>query len=328
MSGRLQSHMRSYVREVTDLIDDSGNNISSQMSLKSSNLYNFKEEVEFGSIEMSPHKLSDVSGYMDDGIFYNLYGAMMVDSRWMMCMYIVARHYKYFQTNLLNNRIDINSLHLGCDSGSVQSSLHHLFNFSKITCDKTFRWNWLSLDKSNAYWANHNTNFIQLFNKDLVDQLNFIMGRIAEKNLAHNTKVNLIIYQRSDDHNRSGYLMCLIVALKCLDTTGMLLIELGGFTQLDLHILALCSLVFHSVIVERYDVGVEHVVAICKKKKSNVSASNVVKKLIKILMESKTDCIVNSIDDGWVERIAASHVEFLNIVDYLDSILEQNLNPL
>jgi hypothetical protein len=83
------------------------------------------------------------------------------------------------------------------------------------------------------------------------------------------------------------------------------------------------------VTVDRYDLGTERIVAVCKKKKS--VSSGVVKKLIKIMMESNTDCITNGMGDEWVaslSKIASQYVQFKDLAMYIDSILEQNLDPL
>ena len=293
--------------------NDATTNIATDGILKTNLLYNFKKECHFNAIETQIEP-SDIRDYVFDGIFYNLYGGDLIDDKWMLYMYVLGRH---IQTN------DLNSLHLGADSGSVQSAFHHLLNFSTVSNNREFQWNWISLDDTNEYRHKYPANFIHLGNANMMDQINLIISGISKKNI----EINLVVFQQPKADARNSYLLCLIIILKCLDSSGSAFIEFAELGNLQLHVLAACSLIFHSVTVSRYDLGTERIVAVCKKKKS--IASGVVKKLIKIMTESNTDCITNGLDNEWVAGlIKVAHVRFEDLAAHLNSILEQNLDPL
>jgi hypothetical protein len=276
--------------------------------------------------------------YIGNGIFNNIYKAELVDSKWILYSFIISKIYKSFKTNMLNENIKIQSFHIGYDSGSVQCALNHLFNASKPFSEVSVLWKWVTLSRSNQLYKKYKENFIPLItSKSYWDQAIFVSNKAAELS----DRYNLIIYQISDITDldplkmRKEYLFTIIMALRFLDCQGILLMEFPPekkWKLLEINILALCGLIFDAVYFTKYTIKNEYCVLICRDKKKNLSTTALIKKLIKILNESETLCIVDKqfLNEEFLSQIYYLQkyplipILFKQIIDELKDILDIN----
>lgn len=295
-----------------------------------------EEQKDIDEISKKKYISENVFQY---GALYNIFGAELIDEKWILYCFIISKIYKSFRKNVLDDNVKINSLHIGQDNGSVQCSLNHLFNYSTIFENQKVIWNWVSMDNNNKL-NNINkyiNNFIQpLEIYPLWKQLSFIINKLSDHSI---NKFNLLIFQpfldlKNDIEIRQCYLVCIILLIKFLDSQGIALIELRKFTILEFNILGLCSLIFSNVYMTKYDIGNIYTVIICKEKKKNLNTNSILKKLIKILNESDTKCIVRKsiFSDEWINTVSNLNnlncVGFDSIIDHIKNILMQNLNPI
>lgn len=274
------------------------------------------------------------------GVMNNVFGAELVDVKWMLYGFIVSKIHKSFKTNMLNDCIRINSLHLGADSGSVQAALNHLFYASTQFAGNTVQWKWATISRSNELYSSHKSSFIPLLSvRPYWEQAIFIINKTCE--IAD--RFNLIIHQMTPDevpaHIRASYLFTIIMALKFSDSHSILLIELPmecEWDLLEINILALCGLIYDAVYLTKYEIGRNYCVLICRDRKKNLNTSMLIKKLLKILTESNTLCIVDkqALTPVWlahIENMIKSPmlpIRFTQIVESIKNNLFYNEYPL
>ena len=310
------------------------------------------EECQDGIFEMDDETLdkadlnisentNDFDQYLgSDGIINNIFGGELVDAKWILYNFIISKIYKSFKTNMLNDSIKINSLHLGSDSGSVQATLNHLFTASNQFKDILVQWKWTSLSRSNELYNNYKSNFIPLLSvRTYWEQTTFIINKTSE--IAD--RFNLIIYQKKkcedDVTRRYEYLFAIIMALRFSDSQSVLLLEFSvesAWGLLEINILALCGLIYDSVYLTKYEVGHNYCVAICRDKKKNLNTNSLLKKLLKILLESDTLCIVDKsvFTAEWLEHIDSLiklpmlPIRFMQIIENMKTSLFYNERPI
>lgn len=280
--------------------------------------------------------------YIEKGILYNIYGAELVDYKWILYNFIISKIYKSFKTNVLNDNIKINSLHLGHDNGNIQSSLNHLFYSSNAFNDIKLQWQWASINKNYlGQYDKYKNNIIScLQSKPQWQQCQFFINKIGE----NWDKFNLITFSlpdfnEDDKELRQLYVMLLIFVIKFLDSQGVALIELQleiHWSLLEFNIIAICSLIFNNVYLTKYNIEQTHVVLICKDKKKNLQTGNLVKKLLKVLVDSTTNCIVSKeiLSNEWVDRIKSFvnspilPIQFEKIINDICNNLRINKQPM
>jgi hypothetical protein len=255
--------------------------------------------------------------YLGNGILYNIYGAKLVDEKWILYGFIISKIYKLFKRNILNEDIKINSLHIGIDNGGIQSVFNHLFSSSELFSNLKINWNWTSLSRNNELYSKYKKNFISLLPiKPYWEQIILIINKLQDIT----DKYNLLIFQINTDNPidilRKQYLFTIIMALRFLDNQGVLLMEFpieSKWGILETNILALCALIFDDVYLTKYEIGKIYNIIVCKEKKKNLSTTALIKKLIKIMYESSTCCII-------LEDILTS--DFINQINKIKSNLQ------
>jgi hypothetical protein len=119
----------------------------------------------------------------------------------------------------------------------------------------------------------------------------------------------------------------------------VLLLEFNDSSQwglLEINILALCGLIYDAVYLTKYEVGKNHYVVICRDKKKNLNTNSLLKKLLKILLESDTLCIVDKsvMTAEWLAHIEGLiklpmlPIRFMQIVENMKATLFYNERPL
>lgn len=298
----------------------------------------------YGDMELV--RRSNYREYIGNGIWHNIYGAELVDEKWMLYCFIVSKIYKSFKTNMLNDNLKVHSLHIGYDCGSTQTALNHLFTASEPFDGISVQWQWATLSRNNDLYGMHNkqynNHFVPLLTtRPYWEQAVFVINKAAEIS----DRYNLIIYQINDltdiapTKMRQQYLFTIIMALRFLDSQGVLLMELPHEKQwglLEVNILALCGLIFDAVYFTKYEIGRDYCILICRDKKKNLATSAIVKKLIKILCESTTLCIVDrqALGEEWLTHIRCLYnlplvpIGFIQIVEELKNTLHYCEHPL
>jgi hypothetical protein len=340
--------------------------------LQTSNLYNFKDNFEYSIdfcnkynkkiiqnddiFQMDEDTTNNEDEYEEDegilnrdylqylgnGILNNIYKAELVDSKWILYSFIISKIHKSFKTNILNQDLKIHSFHIGYDNGSVQSALNHLFKASKLFNEINVHWKWVTISRNNELYKKYKLNFIPILSSKVYwEQSVFICNKAAEML----DRYNLIIFQINDisDLNpikmRKQYLFTIIMALRFLDAQGVLLMEFPNEKKwglLEINILGLCGLLFDAVYFTKYEIGQEYCVLICRDKKKNLSTTALLKKLIKILNESDTLCIINKelLNEEFISQIKYLQnnplipILFEQIIEEITELLEVNEFPI
>lgn len=332
-------------------------NLALEQPLQTLNMYNFHDEfiydLDFLTNNTSENEIDMiVTNTIDDqliddqlideyigdrGMLYCVYGAELVTSKWILYYYIISKLNKSLNVNSISDCTKINSLHLGYDDGSVQSSLNHLFYSSITYSDTKIQWKWLSLQKNkltNRYKKNIITG---LPIKAQWDQCHYFVNAISE---IHD-KFNLIIFQLPINYNniRNIYVYALTLIIRFIDTQGILLLELRPecqWTILEFNVICICALLFQNVHLTKYDLDKTHYVLVCGDKKKKIQTSSIIKKMLKILYESSTSCLINinSLPKSWILQIKQiitnpeSSVSFDHIINTINSSIKFNEHTL
>jgi hypothetical protein len=299
------------------------------------------------NINMSPtafsHKICDPKINADykqylgpNGIMNNVFGAELVDVKWILYGFIISKINKSFRTNILEDNIKINSLHLGSDSGSVQSVLNHLFTSSTKFTDNKVQWKWATISRSNELYSLYKSNFIPLVStRPYWEQATFIINKTSEIT----DRFNIIIHQLSEDNLRNKYLFTIIMALRFTNSQSVLLLELPDDSEwglLEINVMALCGLIYDAVYLTKYDIGKNYNVLICRDKKKNLNTMALIKKMLKIMLESNSICFVDRqvLTNEWLECInnliktPLTPISFAQITESLKNDLLYNEHPL
>jgi hypothetical protein len=128
------------------------------------------------------------------------------------------------------------------------------------------------------------------------------------------------------------------VVLKYIEPQGVFLLEIpqeSEWKTLEINIVALCGLIFNEVYVTKYSIETIHTVLVCSDKKKNINTSTLVKKLVKVLLESDTICIIalDILSKGWINNVwmlQATPVEplgFMQIINGVSGVLLYNEEP-
>jgi len=256
--------------------------------------------------------------------------------------FIISKIFKSFKTNVLNDNVKINSMHMGHDNGSVQAALNHLFYSSNI--DDKILWRWVSLKSADnkVLWRElhcSSENIVTYLTiKPPWEQCQFIINKIEKKI----EKFNLFVFQLPNMFEefeiRQSYLFLLILVLRFLDSHGVLLMELqleNKWSLLTFNIIAMCAMIFDNVYLTKYNIERTHIVLVCKNKKKNLHSSNLIKKLLKIL-NSTTHCIIDIkiLPVEWIERIKSLitypilPIPFEQIINDIGGNLKINEHPM
>ena len=298
-----------------------------------------RDKTHIGANEpVAPELLYEIRQYLGkDGMLNNVYGAELVDERWVLYAFIISKINRTFKRNMLADSIRINSLHFG-NCASTVVALHHVFNASDSYKDTPVKWQWLCLNRNELY-SEYRQNFIpHLSIRPYWEQVVFILNKIGE----YSDKYNLFIHHldpESDEKTlRNQYLFIIIVVLKYIEPQGVFLLEIpqeSEWKTLEINIVALCGLIFNEVYVTKYSIETIHTVLVCSDKKKNINTSTLVKKLVKVLLESDTICIIalDILSKGWINNVwmlQATPVEplgFMQIINGVSGVLLYNEEP-
>jgi hypothetical protein len=289
----------------------------------------------------STRELPEIMQYMGtDGLFNNIYGAELVDEKWLLYAFIISKINRTFKKNMLVDHIQIKSLHIGDDTGSVQAALNHLFTASESFRNVPVYWKWVSLDWTNRLYQTHKPNFVPILkSKSIWDQLVFIINKTAEMH----ERYGLVIFQPDCDTNsniRNQYLYAVIMGLRFTDPSGVFLLEFDSDTTwstLEVNIIGLCGLIFDLVYITKYEIVECHYILVCSNKKKNISTNSIIKKLIKLLQESDSVCILDRaiFTSYWLNNLSKSlsdtqiePISFMQIVNSINGILSYNEQPI
>jgi hypothetical protein len=287
----------------------------------------------------TPALLYEIHQYIgEEGMLNNIYGAELVDERWVLYAFIISKINRTFKRNMLADNIHINSLHFG-NSANTVSALHHIFYASDSYKDTPVKWQWFCLNRNELY-SKYRQNFIpHLSVRPYWEQVVFILNKIGE----YSDKYNLLIHHLDPDADekilRNQYLFTIIVVLKYVESQGVFLLEIPqecDWTTLEINVIALCGLIFNEVYVTKYSIESTHTVLVCSDKKKNINTSTLIKKLVKILLESDTVCLValDIISKNWIKNIwmlQSTPVEplgFMQIINSVSGVLQYNEEPI
>ena len=301
--------------------------------------------------DLSHNSEKEIMQYMGaDGLFNNIYGAELVDEKWLLYAFIISKINRTFKKNMLVDHIQIKSLHIGDDTGSVQAALNHLFTASDSFRNVPVHWKWVSLDWTNRLYHTHKSNFVPILkSKSIWDQIVFIINKTAEMH----ERYGLVIFQPDRDTNsgansnssnninsRNQYLYAVIMSLRFTDPSGVFLLEFNSDTvwsTLEVNIIGLCGLIFDLVYITKYEIIKCHYVLVCSDKKKNISTNSIIKKLIKLLLESDSVCVLDksTFTSNWLNNLSKSlsdtqiePISFMQIVNSINGILSYNEQPI